>query len=365
MLLEYANGNFDVPIAVSEVMDDEEAILGGIMMLGEELQENMVNRTYFSQIFNSVSDMIFVLDEHSVILDINKSAREFLGSGNSYNLHFKKMFDVVWKDLNSKGESFESEQIINGTPYSYSVKAGTIKSSRFEKNSLLVVMRDITEQKNIEANIFSTVVNTQEEERQRVSMDLHDSIGQKLTALKLYNSLLRKKLGDLNDSASKTFAEIDIILDESILELRAICFNLTPDSFQRSSLSDIIENNIKKFTLNSDTEIKVDISGEEPELEYNLKVASFRIIQEFINNSLKHAEAETINIQVKYLKNKLKIALKDDGKGFNIEKALISSSGNGVKNIISRIKAYKGDYQFNSKKGAETVLNINFDLKRE
>lgn len=220
----------------------------------------------------------------------------------------------------------------------------------------LLVVKDISEQKETENMILRAIVETQESEQKRVAEDLHDSLGQQLSAIKLYlNSIKSTESKNLNISA-ESFAACSKILDDAIVNLRLICFNLLPGSLEQCGLADSIDQLV--FMFNNQDKVKVSFHFDDTplKLKKEAEISLYRIVQEFITNSLKHADPKNIKI-ILTVSEYVTLQMTDDGKGFDPGKRNVYK-GNGLNNMNSRIKAFKGVFKLTSVKGQGTKVYI-------
>src|SRR6185312_1539848 len=187
-------------------------------------------------------------------------------------------------------------------------------------------------------NLFvRTIVDTQEKERNRIVKDLHDSLGQQLSAIKFFLGTLRNIKGKVSsEKYDELLSKSENALNEVIDELSNICFNIMPGTLQKFGLKHAIHELCNKIKHSNIIDFKTDISPDFPELDKNLEVTLFRIVQEFINNALKHGGAERVNIKMVSDpgEGKLFIVLKDTGQGFDMKK-MEEFKGNGLKNVKS------------------------------
>ena len=183
---EYAIGKFhNKPLPVSTALDEIDAIMTGINILGEELQAVTISRDYFNNIFNGVADMIFLLNMKGVVVDCNLAAQTQLQYSNSHILgkplryFFKAPFPsarnirALLKDR--AGPYLLEDCIINqkGELIPVSVKARIVKDGQ-QKDLLLLTATDIRYQQQAGNLIIRTIIDTQENERERLAKDLHD-----------------------------------------------------------------------------------------------------------------------------------------------------------------------------------------------
>lgn len=216
-------------------------------------------------------------------------------------------------------------------------------------------MQDVTKQKNYENQKLTLISETQEHERKRFSMELHDGLAQHLVALNLYLSQIAEEPIVDHDALKSCFS----VLKTSMNQTRALCYSLTPPELDHGfllALQAMFERlkAVKAFDvfLQISPEIKdIDFLGVD---KYNL----YRIIQEFVNNSIKHSGGSLISCKVTKSKKKIHIVTSDNGKGFDMTQ---KSNSLGLKNIEQRAYLAKIHYTLKSNIGKGTEMKI--DLK--
>ena len=196
---------------------------------------------------------------------------------------------------------------------------------------------------------FKTVIKIQEEERNRFSKDIHDGIGQYISALKMNLNSLSAFHINTKDS-EKWFNKISEEIDELCKEIRNVSFNIMPGVLLNKGLIAAVEELILKINKVNNCDINLDTFDCNKRMDSLLEINLYRIIQELLNNILKYANANKINIQFTMHENELNIIIEDDGIGFDTA-LLEQSTGNGWNNISSRIQLYKGTIHIDTKSG--------------
>lgn len=210
--------------------------------------------------------------------------------------------------------------------------------------------------KHQEELLHATIL-TQEKERNRIARDLHDEIGSKLNVIFL-NICRLKKYGTQNEEIDAITNEVETVIHTTINSIRFISHELLPPTLEEFGLIETIRE--LQHSYNVAGNIQVDFTTaentipiENPLIELNL----FRIIQELINNSIKHGKATEIDINVSSEKTILKLTYQDNGIGFDSSETNYKK-GLGMKNIESRLRIINGTYQLNSSKKNGTSVNI-------
>lgn len=363
-LLAYSHGDFTKKLALSENLDTLDSIMSGINMLGEELEETTIKRDFFNSAFHSITDSLVVIDNAGVIIDFNESfivlteykKEDIIGQNLKKFLKLNLASTVQKLDKHSKAIDFESE-VTNSSSRKIMVECHVSVIDNNKCHSL-VKIHDLTDKIHQEAGRIATIIKTQEEERNRVASDLHDSIGQQISALKFYfDSIQKQKDEKLRiQLLKKTEALIDNVSDE----IRNICFQLMPRSVEKFGIGQ----SIKQLAdlIHFSTGIKFDVKIEEKtnKLDPNVSMSVYRVIQEFVNNSIKHAKCKNIGIHLSIKPKLLTLTMTDDGIGFTNDASL--KKGNGIDNINLRIKYLKGELDFNPEKNKGVKLNIAIPL---
>ena len=203
---------------------------------------------------------------------------------------------------------------------------------------------------------IDAMLKGQEEERSRIAKDLHDGLGGMLSGVKFSFVNMKENLILSGEDADGFDRSIEM-LDNTISELRKVAHNLMPETISRFGL----EESLKDFcsTIETSTGIRVVYQqlGEDRKLSTRAEIAVYRIVQELVNNALKHAEAKQIIVQLTKNHVKTAITVEDDGKGFDA-KILDSKKGAGFNNIKFRVNYFKGALDINSQPGNGTSVNI-------
>lgn len=206
--------------------------------------------------------------------------------------------------------------------------------------------------------IFSNI-RTLEDERKRFAQDLHDEIGASLSAIRLHVSTLETETHDIHIK-DKT-KELKSIIDHSMASTRRISHNMLPPGLEMLGLTYVIEDLKKHISKDDGLHIIASVEPDLPRLHYNTELILYRIFQELISNTIKHAEASEVNINLGSTNNMYKMSYRDNGKGFDAEK--VRYTGLGMNNIQSRSKMINGEMQFETGPGKGLYLEINIPIQ--
>ncbi len=207
---------------------------------------------------------------------------------------------------------------------------------------------------------IQNTISAQEKERKRIARDLHDEVGAMLSVVKLNVSRIEKKSEE--PAAKELAAETKIYLDEVITQVRRISRSLLPPSLEKLGLYFALEE--LASWINKAEQIKIICwkNGEQFRFDHKKELAVFRIVQESLNNAIKHSGADLIKINVRFsINNNLMISISDNGKGFNIEEKM--STGLGLKNMESRTLIMNAKLKIKSAPGKGTTAIIYLNTK--
>jgi signal transduction histidine kinase len=223
---------------------------------------------------------------------------------------------------------------------------------------LIAMFRYYKSMRDKQEELFKASLKAQEEERGRIAEDLHDDIGPRLSALKLSIDLMRN---DFEKSERiQMIDETTEMLDFVIKDIRVIVRNLAAKYISEKGIYLQLIEFKKQIEKGGVFKIDMEIDCFKEYLDPDFAINLYRIIQELINNSVKHAKSNRIDIIAERTVSNLSIIYKDNGVGFEESKI---TKGLGLSNILTRIKLYKGQCVVNSKPDKGTCYTINFDLK--
>lgn len=204
------------------------------------------------------------------------------------------------------------------------------------------------------------VIDAEEKERKRIAGDLHDGVGQMMSAAKMNLSGFESRINFADENEKIAFEKIISLVDESCKEVRNVSHNMMPNALLKSGLSNAVKEFIEKID-SSVLKVNLYAEGLKDRLDSNVETVLYRVIQECVNNVIKHSEADTLDISLIKDKDGIAATIEDNGKGFdtsNKEK----SEGIGLKNIKTRIDYLKGTVDFDSAPGKGTLVAIHVPL---
>lgn len=206
---------------------------------------------------------------------------------------------------------------------------------------------------------LQAMIQATEEERKRIAKDLHDSVVQSLTGLSLRLQKGFSLIPEVSDEQRARYAESKKLLDESIAEVRNISHEMMPRALAEMGLGSAIADMLQKSLGSTNISYEFDELGPENfRLSEFVEVSVFRVCQELVNNIIKHSQATRVSVQLVKNAKHLIMTVEDNGKGFDL--ATVKTTGIGLTNIRSRIKAVNGEVSFDPghEKGTLVIVRI-------
>jgi len=205
----------------------------------------------------------------------------------------------------------------------------------------------------MQAEFEKTILNVENEIQQetlsQIGRELHDNIGQLLSLAKL----------NLNSSKQEKHADGREYVNQVIREVRALSKTLNLDWVESITLDDFIYQQLQKIQATGFCQTSLESDHSFSELEKNQKLVLIRVIQECLNNALKHAEPDNIVIRIEKTSHSRRIEVSDDGKGFDTTQ---KSSGSGMYNLAKRMETIGGKFYLTSAVGKGTQINLELPL---
>ncbi len=220
--------------------------------------------------------------------------------------------------------------------------------------------RIIELEKDHELLVVNSLLKGQEEERGRMARDLHDGLGGLLSGVKFSMHYMKDNLIVTSENMAVFERSLDLI-DTSIAELRRIAHNMMPEGLLSYGLDEALKQYCSSINTNGMLRVTYQSVGLSGRMTDAVEITAYRIIQELLNNVLKHAAATEAMVQVIRDEGRLNIVVEDNGRGFDM-KSTDEKKGAGWVNIRARVDYLKGQLELNSQPGKGTQVNIEFNI---
>jgi signal transduction histidine kinase len=230
-------------------------------------------------------------------------------------------------------------------------------------------LKESQQREALRGELFRRVVAAQESERQRVARDLHDETGQALTAIGLGLRGLESRMAQDPEKAALTLHELQSLTADSLRELQRLMGDLRPSHLDDLGLSAALRWYAAKVEERASIKIGVNITGTEQPLADVARIATFRIVQEALNNAIRHAEANSVDIALHYADHAVRVSVRDDGRGFNMDRLQRSPSSSrqqlGLAGMQERAALLGGNVAIQSAPGEGTLIEAYIPYREE
>ncbi len=320
---------------------------------------------------------------YKLLSDVYSKAGNYAMAYNAeknYNLIQKELFnersDKTISELKTQYETEKKEQQIKSLNQKSTIQKLQIRQRNFwlvisaivlvlggllawviyNRNKLKEKARmqeEINRQQELAAR---AVLDAEERERRRIATDLHDGVGQLLSAaLMNLNGLFGQ--ATLNHTEKEQAERSVALVTESYDEMRSISHQIVPNALVRAGLASAVKEFLNKIDQQK-LKVSLETVGLNERLDEQTETVLYRVIQETVNNVIKHANASKLNIQLIRDEDGIAVTIEDNGKGFDKE-LLKKSTGIGMSNILSRIEFLKGTMDIDTAPGKGTLIAIH------
>lgn len=208
------------------------------------------------------------------------------------------------------------------------------------------------------------VIQAQEEERKRVAREIHDGPAQSMANVVLRSEIVERMLKNERIlEAQMELHELKEMVRMSLADVRRIIFDLRPMALDDLGLVPTLQKYIRTCEERIETSIDLVVFGVEPPLRSSVKAAIFRLVQECLNNVEKHANANTVQVKLEFLQESLRLVVKDDGIGFNLDERMATGGSFGILGMNERTQLLEGEIEVQSAPGEGTKVLFQIPLK--
>lgn len=212
-------------------------------------------------------------------------------------------------------------------------------------------IRELEQEKQLIS--MNSILKGQEEERSRMAKDLHDGLGSMLSGIKLNLSAMHQNF-IIQAGEVHIFEKALTQLDSAIAEMRRVAHNMMPEALLKFGLHEAIQDYCDNINQNGTLKMQFTAIGDGKNIDSTVQKVLYRIFQELTNNAIKHAQANTIFIQISHHEQGITLTVEDDGKGFDTTK----TNGAGLQNVKSRVDYLKGTLHIDTSPENGTSITV-------
>ncbi|WP_418511701.1 sensor histidine kinase [Corallibacter sp.] len=228
----------------------------------------------------------------------------------------------------------------------------------FQKRKNKLLLDKIKQQQAFEEELSNTQIEIQEQTLKNIGQELHDNIGQLLSVANMQLSIMSMQI---NQDIKDQFTETKNVVKDSLSEVRALSKSLNSDVIVNRGFQQSVQNEVDRLNKLNLLKTELQVLGDKTLFPKNKdSIILFRIIQEFISNTIKYAKAGTLTLVLNYNKDSLLIKAVDDGVGFDIKAAKL---GSGLINMKNRANLINATFQIDSEINKGTKLTVNYPYK--
>jgi len=240
-------------------------------------------------------------------------------------------------------------------------------------NGYLNFLADVTERKQSEDlvhNLSHMLMQAQERERQMISYELHDSIGQNLYTLKIGCDMLFENQPAISPGLRGKMVELSKLLEQTITNVRNLAYGLQPPGLDEMGLVKALEMYCEEFYEKNGVKVEFQSAGLHSfDMDSNSEIHIYRLVQEGLNNIRKHADAAQVNIMLMGASPNVILRIEDNGKGFDVtarELALSNEKRLGLRSMKERVNLLGGQMTIQSRpmKGTKIFIKIPFKERK-
>jgi len=335
-------------------------------IIRQQLQTEAALKERYEDLFENANDMVFTYDESGKITSINKTGEEILGRPRDAILS-RNLVDFVVEEQRAAAANWLAQvtQNAESPPAEWECLNAAGQRIRLEISSRVVrragkqmevegVARDITERKRLEREILEI----SSREQRRIGHDLHDGVCQQLAAIAYRMDILAEQLQEKGLPESSEAERVGGLVNEAIDQTRGVARGLFPISLQENGLVSALE----ELAVNTSNLFKVrcqfSTEGQLPKVENGVALHLYYIAQEAVLNAAKHGQASHITISLARANDRFVLAVRDDGKGFELSND--GSNGMGIRIMRYRARVIGATLDLKSQPGRGTQISCAF-----
>jgi signal transduction histidine kinase len=317
------------------------------------------DKSFLLEVISEAPYGVIVFDSNGIIILENALALSFLGTKKKsiINAQILEQFDVF--ELNEL-----IELVLEGERARFDImemvfqdKVLTIRCRKTDNWSILTV-QDITRWKNIEMSSVQSIIETQENERRRIALEIHDGIGPQMSSSIHHLETIIDRIKEKDPQTASELQSLVEVSNDVSEELRSVSHSLMPRVLLDFGIVAALQGLINRINASNKCRVEFIHSFSGNELDQAIELNLYRITQELLNNGIKHANATNIFVQLVKNGDRLNLMVEDNGSGFEMNE-LTDSDGIGLSNIEMRTKVLGGELNIDSSPNRGTVITVD------
>lgn len=233
---------------------------------------------------------------------------------------------------------------------------------KYQRKNLAHMRERELMQSNFDQILLQSQLEIQEQTLQHIGRELHDNIGQMASLIKInLNTILMND----PDKASRKIEETKLLTMQLIADVKSLSIKLNSERITRIGLSSALEYETERINKTEEFNATYSSEGHLPDIDANRSIILYRIVQEALNNIVKHSGAKNVTVRLQSDENLVTLAISDDGKGFNVDDTLKNSNGAGLHNLNKRASLIQSILTIESEQGNGTLIKIVMPIAYE
>ncbi|MEZ5195437.1 MAG: tetratricopeptide repeat protein [Bacteroidales bacterium] len=324
-----------------------------------ELAGNFEQAYYYSTRYISLKDSIFSLEKEELIGELELKYEKEKDQAHILQLQNENLQKSI--DLRTRTHQRNVFFILATAIIVIALIIFIFFKSKTRKDKIISEQKIAKLEQEKKLLAARALVEGQEVERRRIASDLHDGIGVLLTTVKMQFSNIREKSKENEEELKKA----EDLLNQASGDVRKISHNMMPSILTKLGLEEALEDLFEKVNESKELAARISILNEDAaSLTENSEIMIYRIVQELVNNTIKHAEASIISLNVVFDKEKITLQYSDNGKGFDFKEKLESGTV-GLSSLQTRVEFLGGELNFDTEPGKGYLCYIQIPLKRD
>lgn len=382
-----ADGDLDTVLTIKR-NDEVGALAESFNKMTQDLRKTTFSKDYVDNIIGSMNDTLIVVDPDAKIRSVNRATCDLLGYAED---------ELVGKDINAivageepvfRMETTQSRHnratLVNhevnyvtklGKQISMLLSEAILRDKEEKVVGIAGLARDIEERKRAEEALreserrlrflSSQLLTVQEEERRRLSAELHDELGQALVLFKINIRAIQRALGTDQAELKRECEDLITYINEVSENVRRLSRHLSPAILEDLGFLAAVRRLIEGFAKHSNIKTSIDMADIEDLLPKEAQIIAYRIVQECFTNIARHSQATNVSFEIGKRDGQLVFRVEDDGTGFDVEKILGTDSiekGLGLPAMFQRARMLKGSLDIESQKGRGTTVTCTIPI---